>query len=236
VTHGSTDMTMPTHPATSEPPDTPQAPEGGGQHPGSGVERASTEVWQALFGLIRPPERRATIGVMGFAPLVAAICWYFGVDAWHSILIGIALTTVGLSSLVGSAGLDRSKTDWRGDAKASRDGARSDIAQLSSSLRGSYGRIGGGAVWRVQRLARHSLALHELDLLDPEDRRAIEQLVGRSAYAILVRGERRPPLLRSLLRCLDELDKLNPARPTAPPLRSRRRMPTLHRLRRTRER
>jgi len=229
---------MPTAPASTPVPDTSQSPDGGGQPPGDGVGRASTEVRRGLFGLIRPPDRRTTIGVLIIALLLAAICWYFGADAWHSILIGTALTTVGLSGLVGTAGPDPGNTDWRGDGRRNRDGARSDIAELSGSLRGRYGRVSSRAAWRVQQLARQLLALHELDLLDPADRREIEWLIGRSAYAILVRGERRPPLLRSLLHCLDVLDTLDPARPAVLPSTSRHRTPifTLHRLRRARER
>ena len=91
---------------------------------------------------------------------------------------------------------------------------------------------------RVRQLARQRLALHQLDLNDPADRPRIEQLIGHRAYAVLVRGERRPPFLRSFLHCLDALDALDPTRPTASPSRSRRRSPnfTPHRLRRARER
>ena len=46
--------------------------------------------------LLRPPERRATIRVLLVALLTAAICWYFGADVWHSILIGSVVTTLGL--------------------------------------------------------------------------------------------------------------------------------------------
>ena len=47
------------------------------------------------------------------ALLVAAVCWYFGADVWHSILIGSALTTVGLISLVATDNPDFGNTDWR---------------------------------------------------------------------------------------------------------------------------
>ncbi len=229
-------MTNPTAPSAAPVPDTSQPLDGCGQPAGDDGGRVSTEVLQGFLALVRPHERRATIGVLIVALLVAACCWYFGADAWHSILIGIALTTVGVSGLVSIAGLDLGYVVWRGGGRPNRDGARSDIAELSWSLRGNHGRVDRGAVWRVQRLAQQRLALHRLDLLDPADRPKIEQLIGRNAYAVLVRRKRHP-LLRSLLHCLDMLDTLDPARP-ATPSRSRRRTPlfALHRPRRARER
>jgi hypothetical protein len=183
------------------------------------------------------PERRATIWALIVAVLVAAISWYFGVDVWHSILLGSVLTTVGLISMVGTADGDLGNTDWRGGASPNRDGARGDVAELSWSLRTNYGRVNHKAVLRVRQLARHRLALHQLDLNDPADRPGVELLIGRSAYAVLVRSERRP-LLRSFLHCLDALDAMDRARPTAASWRRRRRALVFvpHRLRRARER
>jgi hypothetical protein len=200
------------------------------------VGRASTEVWHGLVGLVRPPERRATISVLSAALLAAATCWYFGADAWYSILMGMAIASVGVSGLVGPARLDLGGIAWPGGGLADRSGARSDIVELSMLLRGSHGLVNHGAVLRVRRLARQRLALHKLDLLDPADRREIEQLIGRRAYALLVRSKHRP-LLRSMLHCLDVLDTLDLTRP-ATPSRSRRRTPifALHRSRRARER
>ena len=229
---------MPTAPATTPVPDASQSPDGGGQPPGDGVGRASTEVRRGLFGLIRPPDRRTTIGVLIIALLLAAICWYFGADVWHSILIGSALTTLGFIGLIANDNPDFSKTGWQKDGRSNRHGTRMDLAQLSRSLRGSYGRVGSGAVLRAERLARQRLALYQLDLLNPADRPRIEQMIGHHAYAVLVRGERRPPFLRSFIHCLNALDALDPTRPIVLRSRSRRRFPnfTPHRPRRARER
>jgi hypothetical protein len=198
---------------------------------------------------LRLPERRVTILALIAAVLVAAICWYFGTDVWHAVLLGSVLTTVGLIILVGTAerdlgagDRDLGTTSWQGGPRPNRDGARSEVAELSWSLRTSYGRVDSRAVSRARQLARHRLALHQLDLNEPGNRAAVEGLIGRSAYAVLVRRERRPSL-RSLLHCLDALDALNAlastmptATPTAPPARPRRLAPTFvrHRLRRPR--
>jgi hypothetical protein len=230
-------VTVPAAPAGIPVPDASHVPDGGGQPQGDGAEGASTEVWHSLFRLPRPPKRRAAGQVLIVALLVAAICWYFGADASHSILIGTALA-LGFVGLDGPAGLDLSNTDWRGGVRVNREGARRDITDLSWSLRGRYGRVSDTAVSRVRQIARQRLALHQLDLIDPADHRKIEQLIGRSTCALLVWDERRPPSLRSLLHCLDVLDALDPTRATAPPSRPRHQTPifALQRSRRARER
>ncbi len=200
----------------------------------------------SLLGLARLPRRKATIWAFIAAFAVAATCWYFGADVWHSIILGCALTTVGVIILVATADRELGNTDLRSTPRSNREGARGEVAELSWSLRTSYGRVDNRAVSRVRQLARHRLALHQLDLNDPADRGAVEQLIGPSAYNVLVRSERRP-LLRSLLHCLDALDALDalngmdaqgPAHRAAAASRRRRRAPVHlpHRQRRTSER
>jgi hypothetical protein len=186
--------------------------------------------------LLQRQTRRIGMRVAIVALLLAAICWFFGADVWHSILFGTVLTAVGVILLRG-LGPDVGAVSWRASG-SNRHGSRRDVDQLSWSMRGSYGRVDGAAIWRVQRLAAHRLAVHQLDLQDPADRPRIEQLLGRRAYLLLARGERRPVSLRALLQCLDALDVLDALALTrpAPPLQpSRPRRLTLipHRLRRT---
>ena len=64
-----------------------------------GADRIQTVVGRSLFGVLRALDRRATIRILLTALLIAAICWYFGADVWHSILIGSALTTLGVDRL-----------------------------------------------------------------------------------------------------------------------------------------
>ena len=52
---------------------------------------------------------------------------------------------------------------------------------------------------------------------DPSHRSGIEQLIGSAAYATLCRPGRWPPLLRSVVHCLDMLDRLDPARSSPVP-------------------
>jgi hypothetical protein len=189
-----------------------------------------------MSAALQRPARRTVVRVAIIALLVAAICWFFGADVWHSVLFGTVLTAVGLIVLRG-LGPDVGTVSWRA-AGSNRHGARRDVDQLSWAMRGSYGRVDGAAVWRVQRLAAHRLAVHQLDLQNAADRPRIKQLLGRRAYVLLARGERRPVSLRALLQCLDALDVLDALAVTqpAPPLQSSRpRKLTLipHRLRRT---
>ena len=217
-------MTVPPGPATPRAPATSQSPGTGGLPRDDDAERTHGEVSRSLLGLVRLPERRATVLALIVAVLVASFCWYFGVDVWHSVLLGSVLTTVGLISMVGTADGDLGSTDWRGGASPNRDGARGEVAELSWSLRTNYGRVNHKALLRVRQLARHRLAQHQLDLNDPADRRGVELLIGRSAYAVLVLSDRRP-LLRSFLHCLDALDSMDGMRPAAPPSRRRRQRP-----------
>jgi hypothetical protein len=187
-------------------PDSSQVPDDS-----SGLIQASVE--PGLFGILRALDRRATIRILLTALLIAAICWYFGADVSHSILIGSAVTTLGLIFKITNDNPDSGNTGWRPDGHTNHKGARRDVAQLSQSLKGSYGRVGYGAVTQAQRLVRQRLVSHRLDPLNPADHPSIEQLLGHHAYAVLVRGKRRPPFLRSFIRCLDALDALDPTKP-----------------------
>jgi hypothetical protein len=173
-------------------------------------------------GILRAFNKRATIRVLLTTLLISAVCWYFGADVSHSIMIGIALTTLGLIFLVANDNPDFGRSDWRNDGHTNQQGARRDVAQLSRSLRGTYGRVGRGGVMQAQRLAVQRLAEYQLDLLNSADRPRIELLIGHRAYAVLVRSERRPPFLRSFVSCLNALDALDPTKPEVLPSRSRR--------------
>lgn len=175
----------------------------------------------SLLQVLRALNRRVTIRILLAALLIAAVCWYFGADVAHSIMIGSAATTLGLIFLIANDNPDFGNTGWRSETRTNQQGARRDVAQLSRSLRGSYGRVGRAAVTQAQRLARQRLARYQLDLLNPADRPRIEHLIGHHAYAVLVRGERRPPLLRSFIHCLNALDALDPTKPITLRPRSR---------------
>ena len=201
-------------------------------------ELSESAVPANLFGVVAKPKRRTLVRVAAVAVLITAGCWYFGANLWHSILFGGALTIVGFLAFVSTGAESFSTIRWRDEGRRNRHGARNEVSQLSSSLRGSsYGRIGSGAQTRVRQLARYRLALHQLDLSSAADREAIEQLIGRGPYRILAGKTRRRPLLRSLLHCLDVLDALDGKSLAAPsPPSARKQNFALNLLRRARER
>lgn len=175
-----------------------------------------------LIQLLHLPSRRETIEILGAGFLITVICWYFGVDAWHAILLGCAITVTALALLAGSTAPDALEVSWRPGKRASREGSRSDVASLSSSLRSGWGFVGLTAELRLQQIARRRLALEGLDLNNAEHRSAIEQLIGASAYRVLVRPGGRLPSLRALLSCLNALDAIDSTNYQAPQRRARR--------------
>jgi hypothetical protein len=95
-----------------------------------------------LNEMLHLPSRRETFGILGAGILTAAICWYFGDDVWHAILLGCAVTVTALALLVGSSAPDALDLDWRSGRRARREGSRSDVANLSASLRSGWGYVG----------------------------------------------------------------------------------------------
>ena len=178
------------------------------------------EAMAALRSLGSPPRRRRVALLLLGTVLAAAVCWYVGMDAWHAGTVGLVLGAAGLCRI---AMPDHRDAGWAAAPGTSEDGARLDVARLSWSLRPRHGRVQHAALGRVQELARHRLALRQLDLREPADRAAIELLIGEAAYTTLALPAQRPPQLRSVVHCLDMLDRLDPPRsgpaPAAPPER-----------------
>lgn len=181
---------------------------------GSSTDDRAGELRSALRCLLRPPRRRRAVLVGVGAVLAAAVCWYVGMDTAHAVTVGLV---AGAAGLCWTAVPDHQDVDWEQPPRAAQEGARWDVAQLSWSLRTRRGRVQHTALRRVQDLARHRLALRQLDLDDPGDRAAIERLIGEAAYATLARPRSDLPLLRALVHCLDALDGLDPPHPGTTP-------------------
>jgi hypothetical protein len=175
-----------------------------------------------LNEMLQLPSRRETAEILGCAFVAAAICWYFGVDVWHAILLGCAITVTALAVLIGSAAPDALDLSWRPGKRSQREGSRSDVANLSRSLRSGWGYVGLTAERQLQQIARRRLALEGLDLGNADHRPAIEQRIGAASYRVLVRPHGRMPTLRALISCLDALDALDSTHYPVPPPRSRR--------------
>ena len=141
--------------------------------------------------------------------LIALVCWYFGVDAWHALLLGAAVTVIVVAAGVASAASDAALPSWRASERRGADGSRNDVETMAWSLRGSRGRVGLTAERELRRIARRRLALEGLDLADPAHRQAIQALVGEQVYSILTRERWGRLSLRTLERTLDAIDQVN---------------------------
>jgi hypothetical protein len=177
---------------------------------------------RSLNQMLHAPTWREATQTLLAGGVVAAICWYLGVDVWHSILLGCAITVTTLALLVGGSAPDARDLGWRPGTRASREGSRSDVASLSASLRSGWGFVGLSAERRLQQIARRRLALEGLDLRNPEHRAAIERHVGARTYRVLASSQGRVPSLRTLLKCLDTLDAIDSTHYPAPQPRARR--------------
>jgi hypothetical protein len=155
------------------------------------------------------------------AVIVATACWYFGADVAHSILFGAA-AAIGFAAVYGSSDHVLESTSWRVGEELSRHGTRSDVALLSGSVRGKFGRVNESVLVRARRIASRRLAPHHVDLSDPADRASIEELIGAGAYKTLTWSTGRRPTTRAIVGCLDALDRLEATPPEPRALRSRR--------------
>lgn len=178
---------------------------------------------RSLPAPLRLPSRRESAGVLGFAALVAVICWYFGVNVLHSLLLGCAVTVAALAALAGTSIPTVSHLGWRSAERRANDGSRNDVASLSTSLQGGWGAVGLTAERRVFKIARHRLALEGLDMLDPAQRPEIERRIGSAAYRTLKRSRNRRLRMRALIRALDALDAVDSTYYPLPQPRSRAR-------------
>jgi hypothetical protein len=164
---------------------------------------------RTLTEVLRLPTRRETIRTLCAGVLIAAICWYFGVDVWHAILLGCAITVTVLAVVAGTSAPDARDLSWRPGNQTPNGGSRNDVASLSSSLHAGWGLVGLTAERRLREIARRRLALDGLDLQNADHRLAIERRIGGRAYRILVRGQTRGLRLRMLRYSLDVLDAID---------------------------
>lgn len=143
------------------------------------------------------------------AAVLVLVFWFFGASLWQALILGCAVTVVGVAGLIGTS-VEVRDLHWRPQWRGYSEGSRRDVSSLSLSLHGgARGRVGMVAQQRVRRLVRYRLALRGLDINDPGDRGRAEQLVGSTAYLFGASSEhRRGASLRALTQTLDALDAL----------------------------
>jgi hypothetical protein len=177
---------------------------------------------RTLTETLHMPSRRETLQTLGAGLLVAAICWYFGVDVWHAILLGCAITVTALACLAAGSAPDARDLSWRSGKRAGKAGSRNDVSSLSSSLHAGWGLVGLTAERRLHEIARRRLALEGLDLQNADQRLAIESRIGAPTYRILMGRKGGRLRLRTLTYCLDAIDAIDSNHYPMPQPRARR--------------
>ncbi|WP_052226775.1 hypothetical protein [Microbacterium mangrovi] len=166
----------------------------------------------------RPRARRVLsgLGAAVLGAVTATVLWLVGLSWAFAVAFGIVAATL---AVLGSGLTDADAVLSPRVDPPPRAGQRSDIAQLSWSLRparAGSGRFGmrdrpvhGAGVRRLRRYAAQRLAGHGLDLADPAHRAELDRVLGPDVVAVLTsRGE--DVSLPTINACLDALDALQP--------------------------
>ncbi len=156
--------------------------------------------------LLRPPLRGRLIICVLLGAGTGLIAWYFGMDAAHAVALGLVVAVV--AAVLGTVP-DNRPADWVRERAPIESGIRRDVTHLSWSLHSRSGAVAASAHRRVRDLARSVLARHELELDEPADAAAIEQLLGPQAWDTIRPGERSLPQLVYVESTLDALRRLD---------------------------
>jgi hypothetical protein len=165
--------------------------------------------------------RRITVGrlvlLAVFGTALGFCCWFFGVDPWYAVAFALVIVALGVAwAALGGADVP----DWADDPVERPPGARDDVVRLAWSLRMHKGQVHEQAFKRVRALASERFAASRLDIDEPADRAAIEQLIGATGYRALHAPQGRMPSLTAVEICLDALDAVagDPSPPRPPGL------------------
>jgi hypothetical protein len=173
---------------------------------GDGRVKGGGGVKGGTVGALLQPSRRARAILLVLAAIVAGfVCWFIGMDPAHAVVVTAAVVAVGFAWI---AVPEHSDTRWPVAYPKTPDGARNDVLDLSWALRRQRGGIRERAVGRIRGLAVERLAHRGLSLNNPNDRAAIENLIGPRPYAVLTSTSGRPPQLRTVEACLDALERI----------------------------
>lgn len=164
--------------------------------------------------------------------VLGGICWFFGTDPWYAAGFGLVLIAVGIGwAMLGGGDVP----EWRDEQIERPEGVRDDVVRLAWSLRQHKGQVHEPAFKRVRALAAARLEPHGLNLDDPQQRRAVEGLIGAAAYQALHATAGRLPSLTAVQHCLIALDLLVGDRPPPHPTPTDQLRGILHRVLRPRK-
>lgn len=141
--------------------------------------------------------------------LAAALGWMAGLAAVTSAFVGVA-AVAGVLVLTRfdvrpDPGFDRKRHDRR-------HGARGEVQELAWAMVARDGRASERMLRRVRELSRSRLARHGLDIDEPADAPAIEELVGTRAFRTLTRSGSPHPKMSEITQAVDALDRIGTTR------------------------
>jgi hypothetical protein len=157
------------------------------------------------LGWFRAPLRRLTLTVVVFAVLVGAILWFFGLSVPQAGLVAVAFAAVGATRIAIQEGRS---IDWPRPPARRTPGARRDLETLSWAMK-TRGGVAGQSLARVRQATRRRLLfLYGLDLYEPADRPAIEEVLAPGVVRILLGTAPTHLDLTTFTRCLSALERL----------------------------
>jgi hypothetical protein len=157
------------------------------------------------LGWFRAPLRRLTVTVIVFALIVGGIVWFFGLSVAQSALVAVAFAAVGATWIAIQEG---ASIDWPRPPARRTPGARRDLESLSWAMK-TRGGVAGQSLARVRQATRRRLLfLYGLDLYEPDDRPAIEQVLAPGVVRILLSTTQTNLDLTTFTRCLSALERL----------------------------
>ncbi|WP_028049490.1 hypothetical protein [Cellulomonas sp. URHD0024] len=143
----------------------------------------------------------------------------FAVAAGLALLTGLSYVTLALVGAAAFAGvLVLTRFDVRPDPPSTqarhdrRHGARGELQELAWGMVARDGRVSERMMRRIRVIGAGRLARHGLDLSDPADGRAIEELVGSQVFRTLTRTTSPHPKMADIKRAVDALDRIGTTR------------------------
>lgn len=153
--------------------------------------------------------------MLALAVVVGVGLWLVGLPAMSSAI----LATAGFAAGAGRAGLELHTIDqrvgrsgaWPPRSSPFVGGVRREVQELSWSFSSRSGTSGQEVLTHLRNLARRRLAVHGVDLSDPEHRPRVDALIGSRARAVLATPGDRPVRHRDAVACLDAVERLVPS-------------------------
>ncbi|KRA23132.1 hypothetical protein ASD65_00890 [Microbacterium sp. Root61] len=148
---------------------------------------------------------RRVAAIVAAGIVTTGTLWLFGVAPGFAVAFG-ALAMVAILTRYAYGGVRT--LAWDAEPPHQRPGTRSEIMQLSWSMRNVRGTVGDAGLRRLRSFARARLTRLGYDLDADTDRAALLELLGAEAYGIIT-DPRTHPRLPAVERSIILLDGLS---------------------------